>query len=521
MAVTTSKSVAARRHLVHQAHLPLLSFVARWSLIAGAAALLLVNLTTWPLTWFDEGLNVSASATLATTHLYGLPDSAGIRVMDPAIQTGPVVLIPIAAAFKLFGVGLLQARLVMLGFAIFALVSYFLLARRIAGQVAPVAIALLLLGNGNLFASFVPLARQVLGEVTALGFFCLGSWLWMRRRAPGSGWLLASAGVGALYGLGMVTKSQLAITLPVALGLFWIANLLYYRALPWWSPIVVVAVAIACVLVWYGIQLTIAGPAGVARNSAVLREGFAIHIASLSLAGPRTALGVLWRTGFLWWGIPGLLYGVARARKQNPDGLAWFLPLTLIGTWLGWYVCLSIGWDRYAALPLMLVPLYTAPLLAALVRGQLPLARWVPAPWQSRVGLGAVLLLLVIFGRPLALSVFGPQDTGAMKMAAFLREQVPADAVVETWAWELSILAPQQFHYPDTHITNLYTLKVLRGQSVPEGSYDPLGAAPDYLLTGAMSNWVGIYDRTMQQAEFVAEFGHYALFRIKKSASSP
>lgn len=516
MTATTSKFVAARQHLVHRDRAHLLSLVVRGALILGAVALLFVNLTTWPYTWFDEGLNVSTAATLATRHVYGLPDSAGIRVMDPAIQTGPVVIVPIAAAFKLFGVGLLQARLVMLGFALFALASYFLLARRIAAGTAPIAVALLLLGNGELYASFVPLARQVLGEVTALGCFCLGSWLWLRRRDTGSAWLRASIGVGVLYGLGMVTKSQLGLTLPAALGLFWLANLFYYRVLPWWSPMVVVAVAIACVLTWYGVQLAIAGPDGFARNSAVLREGFAIHIASLSLAGPRDALGALWRAGFMWWGFPGLLYGAARARQRNLTGLVWALPLALIGTWLCWYICLSIGWGRYAALPLMLTPLYTAPLLAALWQGKLPSTRLLPTSWQPRIGLAVVILLLAIYGRPLALSVFAPEDSSAIKMAAFLREQVPANAVVETWAWEISILAPQQFHHPETHITNLYTLKILRGQPVPDGSYDPLGTAPEYLLTGTMSNWVGIYDHTMQQAEFVVGFGDYALFKVQK-----
>ena len=492
--------------------------------VLACGLLLTVNLTTWPRPWFDEGLNLSTAATLARASRYGLPDSAGVRVMDPAIQTGPVVLAPLALAFKVFGVGMFQARSVMVLFALFTLSAFVLLGRRLGGLgAALLGLVLLLIGNSDPYTSFVPMARQVLGEVPALGFFCFGCWFWLRRlettrRATGT-WrsgVLTSSLVGVVFGLGMVTKSQLALTLPVAIALIWLADRLYYRVLSWWSPILIGAVAVGCVLCWYGMQLWTVGFDGFQRNTAVLHEGFSIHVASLSLTGPHAALGTLWHTGFLVWGLPGLLYSLWLARRRDVAGLAQAMPLALSGVWLGWYVCLSIGWSRYACLPLLLTTLYSGRLLADLSTGTLRLPWPGAVRWQWGVAPMVVLVLFVFFGRTLLGDVFGQQDESAQQFAAVLRRDVPADAVVETWEWELDILAPQRFHHPDTHVTNLYTLAIWSKQPLAAGVYDPATAQPTYIVEGPFSGWTGIYrDFILAHGVEVARAGDYVLYQVR------
>ena len=95
--------------------------------------------------------------------------------------SGPTLIVPLALVFKLFGVGLIQARALALLIAGITLGVYGLLARRLVGSTAAVvALVTLLAGNPALYTSFAMLARQALGEVAALGLCLYGVWLWLR-----------------------------------------------------------------------------------------------------------------------------------------------------------------------------------------------------------------------------------------------------------------------------------------------------------------------------------------------------
>jgi hypothetical protein len=58
--------------------------------------------------------------------------SEGFKVLDiPLIANGPGLALPIAAVFAVAGEGLLQARMVVVAFALLAEVAYFAIARRL------------------------------------------------------------------------------------------------------------------------------------------------------------------------------------------------------------------------------------------------------------------------------------------------------------------------------------------------------------------------------------------------------
>lgn len=496
--------------------------LASLCLIAGF--LFTFRLEAWPYSWFDEGLNLATAGTLATDGSYALPDSDGLRVMDPAIQTGPTVILPIALVFKLVGVGLLQARIVMVVFAVFALAMAFLLARRLAGTTGAFLTAgLLLIGNGDYATSFVPLGRQVLGEVPVFGMFCLGAWLLIRHvDRPESSPLIAGGQIGLVFGLAMLTKSQMALLLPVAVGLLWVANLLYYRVIKWWLPIVIMAVACGMVLCWYGFQLAYVGYDGYQQNSEILREGFSIHIARLSTTGPENAARALWSTGYLFWGVPGLVYCAWLARSRTKEAFVFLLPLLLTGVWLTWYTLLSIGWSRYAALPLMISTLFTAKLIVDAVQWRFA-ARATHLPGIRGWGAREPLAILAVAG-VLAISllgglreIVGVDSQGREEIIAYLQREVPADSTIETWAWELDVFAPQRLHHPPTGVTNVYTREIWDGLAVPDNAYDPSAARPDYVLANSFSTWTGIYaDFLAERGELLFEAGEYRLYAIRQ-----
>src|SRR5690348_18477110 len=88
--------------------------------IAGFLWLALYNLGYSPVPWFDEGEHLRVPKTLVQYGQYAVWSADGFRYFGPTIGVGPTVLLPIALVFKLFGIGLVQARLVMVAYLMVA-----------------------------------------------------------------------------------------------------------------------------------------------------------------------------------------------------------------------------------------------------------------------------------------------------------------------------------------------------------------------------------------------------------------
>lgn len=492
---------------------------------AGVGILLLLGLMLFrqplfPAPWFDEGLNVSTAATLAREGVYALPNSDGPRLMDPAIQTGPTVLVPIALVYRLFGVGIMPARLVMVAFALLALVAYGLLARRLVGATAALlAVGLLLVGSRQEYTSFVIVGRQVLGEVPALGYYALGLLIWFhvveqpQRRIPG---LVLS---GLSWGIAMVTKSQILLLWPVCLGLLLLLDWFYYQRAGKLAFIIPGVVMVACVLAWYAAQYAMIGPERFHANSAVLREGFALHIVGVNPNHWRNAVSTIWQTGWWIWGVPGIIWGLWQARQRSSRGFRHAVGLALPVIGACWFAALSVGWGRYAFYPMVLSVIWTAGLLADLWRGRLGFAGW--SGWRIVAG-ALVLLYVAANGGLLVRNLVAPSDTGYLAMQAYLRTEVPADAVIETWAWEMMAI-PQPIHHPPTEITNLVTDYIWsRREKPPTGLYNAYEGNPTYILHNTFSMWTGIYDEALSDegnATHIVTFGSYELYAVQSAVA--
>lgn len=486
------------------------------ALAAGTLAivcLLSVNQPLYPHPWFDEGLNAGTAATLARSGLYALPDPDRPRVLDPAIQTGPTVIVPIALAYRFFGPSLWLARMIMLPFAALAIVMFVLVARRLVGNDgAGLALLFLLAGAYDIYASFVPMARQALGEVPALAFLLLGLLIWLRSleretRAP-----VAWAFSGIAWGLAMITKSQALILVPVALGMILVLDRLYYRRAGWLAVIVPVGFAAGCVAVWYAAQIAIVGSGPFQDNASVLREGFWLHIASLDPERQRNALSVLWRTGWWLWGVPAVIWGMFQARQRTSHGFAHAALLTFLIINLVWFAALSIGWARYAFYFLALTAIPLAGLMLTLWHS----VSLFPAIARKTMVILLCLVYVVSQGLPdKVISVLHPSDNGYADMVSFLQNHVPAHATILSWEWELSVESDRRIIYPSTRITNAYTRFLILRQPLPENMKDDLPPTPDYILVGSFGAWTGIYDRiiTAPHVQLVAEHGAYRLYQ--------
>ena len=320
------------------------------------------NLSDYPTTWFDEGVHIHVPETLVRYGEYADRSSDGFRYFGPTLGVGPTVMVPIAAAFKVFGIGLLQARLVIALYLLAALAMFYLLGRRFGSTgFAAAAGALLIVAPS---VAFVETGRQVLGEVPGF-FFLLAAFLVWFSAWKGSWVGLSWAGI--LMGAAAVTKYQNLVVLAPTLGLAFLANAFYYRIAKHrvfiWPGIVLAAVF----ALWQAARLSTC-PQTSAENLAALREATAGAAAVFSPDAMRRGLRELISFGTYGGSLLiALVYGAFCSLARDRRSQQWGTLLLFIVVNLVWYVFASIGWPRYAFAGLALASLFVARFLLDLI----------------------------------------------------------------------------------------------------------------------------------------------------------
>jgi hypothetical protein len=492
-----------------------------------------VNLPYAPRTWFDEGSHLHVPKTLVQHGVYADISSEGYRYYGPTVGVGPTVMLPIALVFKLFGVGLLQGRLVIVGYLFVALTAFYALARRLHGPlVGLLALTLLLASRTFSYEGIIEYGRQVVGEVPGVAFLILGMLAWLAalrstassRQSP-KGYPVGGQSIkgglhtvycllaGISFGMALVTKNQFVLIVPPALLLAGLLDWCYYRAGSWQLRLIPLVVACGCFGVWTLAQFQFLGPGSFFENMRQTRQaaggaifvfdGHAMLRASAYLLRPDLYGGLL---------IPTLGYALWRARQRNTQGLAEALIVLMVGLWLLWYVVASLGWPRYAfpavAFGAILIARTLVDLIDWLRRG---------TPLQRGMAIAVAGYAVLIIALPLALSAsaIARPDDSAQRFAAYMDANVPRDAIVETWEPELGLLTDHRYHYPP--IALLDTAVRHQWLGGPPPVYDGLRAAPAYIVVGGFGAYTGIYAPDALARDYVEQqqIGPYVLFRRK------
>lgn len=240
------------------------------------------SVATQPL-GFDEGWNLQAPYEVAAHGRYasfGGAFDGRTKAFDPYLSTGPTVSVPIAAAFKLSGVGVEQARVVALAFYVAAMVALALYAYLDTGSMAALLGPLMLLlirSSGTTFRT------EVLGEIPAV-VYGLASLLAWRR---GKYWL-----AGTLAALAMLSKFVMGLMIVAAGAAF---ALLLVRAGRSWRPVVKharqwAAGAAIPLALWELLRFVqVGGSVGAYKHN--LREFVQVLTANASGLGPGSAPG--------------------------------------------------------------------------------------------------------------------------------------------------------------------------------------------------------------------------------------
>lgn len=492
--------------------------------VAAALYFAFWNLTNFPATWFDEGSHLHVPKALVQRGVYADVSSEGYRYYGPTLGVGPTVLLPIAGAFGVAGIGLLQARVVMVVWLFAALLLFFGLAQTLLGRRAALAATLLLAFTPAV--ALIENGRQVLGEVPALALLAGGLWLWFARWERARWWELLAAGL--LMGLSAVTKYQFLLVLAPALLGAWALNLLVWKRPQRLFLLPGIATA-ATFAIWQVIFLTYLGPSTFGENLAALREVTAGAAAVFNPALMRRSLGELVSLrSYLFLLLPVLGWALFRLVRPGRSVFAALgaerrvqltVILLLIGANLGWYVVASVSWVRYAFVGLALSSLFVALAgaqltdgyrVAALADGRQPLLR-------RTLHAGALALLALMVAAPavrLAQRIAAAPPDPAKEMAAFLDLYVTPTSLVETWEPQMGFLTDHTYHYPPQLLLNRAVRQVWLGETPVAELYDFRDQQPDYLLIGEFAAWVGLYPpERLAGWDLVAQSGPYLLYR--------
>lgn len=145
----------------------------------GVLALSFSTLTTKPQIWVDEAKSIELARNFMNFGKLNIQTAPGEFTGFPEIlqSTGYPVTVPLAIFFKIFGYGLVQARIYMLGWMLAALSAVFIIGRRFFGDYSAI-FAVLLIAS---FASFYDSGRTVVGEIPGFVFLLIGFYFWLDR----------------------------------------------------------------------------------------------------------------------------------------------------------------------------------------------------------------------------------------------------------------------------------------------------------------------------------------------------
>ncbi|MFN8377205.1 MAG: glycosyltransferase family 39 protein [Anaerolineae bacterium] len=471
---------------------------------------------------------MNVAKTLVEDGVYAEKSSDGYRFNGAVISTGPTVILPIAAMYKLVGVGVVPARMVIVAYGVLTLGMVFLVARRLIPdwRFALAAVVLALLSWGN----WMPLVfRTVMGEGPGAFFVLAALWLWFVPK-PRLGRLM---GVGLLLGLAAITKTQYGLIIFPGITIALLLEMIWYRKTGWRYFVVPglcgailfgAWLVAAYVLLGVGVrdQLSDVASAGVTATVSY----FTIDLSSIATNLLALASGQAYAGLFL----VALLAGGALSLPRTVDGQRWSILTILVLFGVLFYLIMTgVTPDHNRlAVPVYLLGSFAVVrvLYALLDRFEFS---WNTFPGALRSGdlsSRALLLPLLALGfavtlvaLPLLRAGYNVLWSGSdlpYQAAAYLNHNAPSDALIETWDREMAILVPDRaFHFPPQSTQAVHNAHLANPSLPSAGDLYPVldEVTPDFIVIGPMSRWAELYPADV--------LSHYELvFKAGESAGA-
>ncbi|NJN68760.1 MAG: hypothetical protein HC884_19690 [Chloroflexaceae bacterium] len=452
---------------------------------------------------YDEGIYGQIARNTIVHGTYGIQYFE--EIIPTQISVGPTVLLPVAATYCQFGVGIWQSRLlVALAGWLTLLLLYSLVSRlyhRTAGIIAATLVLIVFFHQRGLY-----------GEIPAVGFLLTGVWCWWRAMQTRS--VVSSGAAGLAFGMMLVSKPQMLLVAP-AFAAALAANWCYYRCWPRMVALWMVLLFPVPMLLSFLYQ---GGMHGVlAYGKYILYDLTDTSSASVFPSRWWVFLGshLKARYPLLLIGTVGLLASLRDCRERSERGLVRGTLLLMTMTALGWHILLSPGWYRYGVAAYTLLYLFIAVRLVDLVA-------WL----EHRLAIHRQRLLRAFQGGipvavPLALwlqlAAAPPANHDLFAMAATIEQTVPVDARIETYEWSLDVLTTRRYHHPSLAETNRRVRYLRFGEGEPPPTYDFWQFSPAYLVIGPTGNELQAYAEWAgsECLHLLARHGRFELYRLR------
>lgn len=480
--------------------------------------LMVLKLASYPLPWYDEGYNTHTASILQQYGVYGTYTVQGFNTYNPAVTTGPTVLLLIAVTFGAFGAGIFQARIVSVMYALIAVLFVRELAERTYGQRSSLFVSLFFLASPAIGgAGFILLSRQVLGEITSLFYALFGFYLWSRAWGDGNKYWSLLAGIA--FGLGIISKFQSAISIVPTLMLLPFILARSKKIESRRSLLLAPLIAIVIMSTWLFVQTMGQNPAFRLQNSQDNMNAIRILLLPGFWQRTLTPGGV----GILLGMVIAVIVGVVNLRGAGPIR-SWqqrnFLELSfiLIVSMHGlWFTAFSIGWPRYLFFGWSFALLLLGSFAYRLTEKALKI-KWLPERARQQVvttfaPLALIVAMLIFYLAPI---LSQPVDHSTTEMGNLISRVVKGGEILESWEWQVDALSG---HWNVSHPPQSLMLEAISQrfvQRVPfDLEYDILAQNPDYLLTGPFSDWTRLYDPETVDQYFnrLTTIGPYTLWQ--------
>jgi len=484
---------------------------------------LLFRLDVAPQPWFDEGWVLTIAKNLAEFGHYGKLLN-GKPIPESLINVGVSTIGPISFMFKLFGVGVLQGRMMSVICTIGSLVSLYYLTKTLYSQINAIASVLISIFFTFSWTNAVFIGRQALGEMPAL-FFLLVGFLFLS--ISWDYYLLGVLGATIFWGLSILSKSQVLPFLIVSLLLptiFCIRKRDTKNLKPYITSLLTLMLVTISFRKWLPLFNPNLDPV---MQKELFNTTIFVPILSVRIASVLTLL--IFSIPVIAGTIFVSTHWIKKYINHNVIPNIELLKLSLIafiGGWLIWYALFSIGWPRYLFIPTVIGSIFVAIMLNEFTRRfdikytiekSNNLLRHFKLRKENLFSIFSIILFS--FYVPLSINQFFRHmtyipDRSFWSVLEFLNTETSRDAIIETYEMELFPFIDRSYHYPPDFVQLQLNRRFFMGQNV-QIEYNPLDADPEYLVVGAKSKGWELYDDVLETGEFqlLKSFNEYDIYK--------
>ena len=444
------------------------------------------NLSYCPTVWWDEAIFSETAANLAQQGRYAFtiqsPDK--LNDFDYRISAGPVIIMPVALAYRLFGVNVLNGRFVAGAFLLLAFILLYLSARLLLPR-GPALLAVLL---GLFTTDILYWGRTVMGDVPALACFLGGIFFIIKGlQEEHNSFFLAA---GCCLGLAVGAKEFYLFTLfPALASLIWA----YHRRRPklMKSCGLFLLGAALPLTAYLAFKASILGGLQPALYHFYFQKKLLCHefFTPLTIGRLYPESGAFLLTHPLF--ISGLL-GLWLYQRRHGWSLPWFYWLGNLLLWSVFYV-LAIYWHRFALPALLLACPWAGFLLVAIFEALCQAAAVSRRPTWAKI-VGVLLPIAIIFplGGICSLQPLITRTTDSpFKLVDYLRHNIPSHFLIETPEYELAFLDDEhRFHLmPEFYFVESTMDKIVLSNP-DQREYDFTQIKADLLVLGSFGKSV-------------------------------